>query len=77
MIAESTVTAALVAVIIVLTKVIEWLMQRAKDAKEAKKAASPYNGHCPHAHNLEKVVDKLDAAADKLVVVADRLDRDT
>jgi hypothetical protein len=75
MIAESTITAALVAVIIVLIKVIEWLVKRHADAKTP--AASAFNGHCPHERALEKVVDRLDTVADKLVVAADRLDRET
>jgi hypothetical protein len=72
---DSALTAALVGVIIVLTKVIEWLMKRHQEAK--KPAASPFNGHCPHFHSLEKVADKLDSVSDKLTVVADRMDRGT
>lgn len=72
---DSALTAALVGVIIVLTKVIEHLLAKRAEAK--KPAASPFNGHCPHAHNVEKVLDKMEIVADKLVVVADRLDRGT
>lgn len=78
MIAESTVTAALVGVIIVLTKVIEWLMQRAKDAKVSK-AAAPYNGStdkiCDAADKLHDASIRLDISVTRIERAADKLER--
>jgi len=72
MIAESAITAGLVGAIMGLIRLVEYLVKR---NQEPVKQASPYNGNCPREHSLEKVIDRLDSVADKLVVVADRLER--
>lgn len=53
--ASSTLTAALVGVIVILTKVIEWFMNRNSNGK---KQAKDYNGHGGEA--LTRIETKLD-----------------
>lgn len=67
---DSALTAALVGVIIVLTRVIEHLL--AKRAEARKPAASPYNGH---TDKICVAADKLHDAAIKIDITAERLER--
>jgi uncharacterized phage infection (PIP) family protein YhgE len=62
-IASSTVTAALVGVIIVLTKVIEWLIKRSANGNGKTKQAKEYNGF---GEVLTKIDTKLDALSSGL-----------
>jgi len=58
---SSALTAALVGVIVVLTKVIEWLMNRSGNGKT--KAGKEFNGH---GDTLTRVEAKLDMVASGL-----------
>lgn len=57
--ASSTLTAALVGVIVVLTKVIEWLMKRSANGNGKAKQAKEYNGSGEALARIDTKIDML------------------
>lgn len=55
----SALTAALVGVIVILTKVIEWFMNRQNGNNKAKAAAQDFNGHGEVLTKIEAKIDVL------------------
>lgn len=59
--ASSTLTAALVGVIVVLTKVIEWLMKKSANGNGKTKQAKEYNGSGEALARIDTKIDMLSA----------------